>query len=198
MNQRQQRSLDALLRTQAFLNANASTVGVTATSAARRELDDAIAALSDHSTTQGSVARTMDGQLNIERALKVSIRNAHIKPIATFARARLRGTPNFATLTRTVGRVRGGKLVHTARALATAAAPYADSFSASGLPADTAQQLANAAEELQGAITARSSSNVARIGATTAIKEQLVAGREAVQILHAILSKRLFEHAPGP
>src|SRR5207253_4059291 len=74
----QQRSLDALLRVQAFLDANASTVGPIGTSAARRELEDAITALNDHATAQGTVVRTIAGQKNTQRSLEFSIRNAHM------------------------------------------------------------------------------------------------------------------------
>jgi hypothetical protein len=190
MNQLQQRRLDALLRVQAFLDANATTVGAIGTSAARKELDDAVSALTDHSTAQGSLTRNIAGQKNIKRTLEISIRNEHMKPIATFARARLRGTPNYASLTRRVDRYEGNKLIHSARAMATAAAPYADSFSASGLPADTVEQLATAADELQNTITARASNRVARVSATRAVEEHLVAGKEAVSILHAIITKQ--------
>ena len=195
MKQIQQRSLDALLRVQAFLDANATTVGPIGTSAARRELDDAITALNDHATTQGSATRTIAGQKNTQRSLEVSIRNEHMKPIATFARARLRGTPNFAALTRKVDNLNGPKLVYTARAMATAAAPYADTFAASGMPADSPRELADAADELQGVITARASSKVSRVTSTKAMQEQLVAGKEAVTILHAIITKQFGKDA---
>jgi hypothetical protein len=190
MEQLQQRSLDALLRVQAFLDANASTVGAIGTSAARRELDDSITALHDRATAQGTIGRNIAGQKNSQRSLEFSLRNAHMRPIAHFARARLRGTPNFAALTRIANNLNGPKLVHTARAMATAAAPYADTFAASGLPADTPKQLADAADELQGLITARAASKVSRVGTTKAVMEHLMAGKEAVMILHAIISKQ--------
>src|SRR4051812_27384494 len=190
VKQIQQRSLDALLRVQAFLDANASTVGAIGTSAARRELDDSIAALNDGATAQGTIVRTIAGQKNTQRSLEFSIRNAHMKPIAHFARARLRGTPNFAALTRKVDNLNGPKLVHTARAMATAAAPYADTFAASGMPADTPKQLADIADELQSLITGRAAAKVARVGTTKSMVQHLMAGKEAVTILHAIISKQ--------
>src|SRR3954466_16213058 len=128
MKSLQQRRFDVLLRVQAFLDANASTVGPIGTSGARKELDDAIGAVTGHTTVQGTAERTMAGQKSHERALEISIRNEHVRPIATFARARLRGSPNIAALSRTVDNLGGAKLVHAARSMATAAAPYAATF----------------------------------------------------------------------
>ena len=190
MKQQQQRRFDSLLRVQEFLDTNAGAVGATATSAGRKELDAAIAALTDCTNVQASTDLRLTGKVNNERALETSVRNEHMKPVATFARARLRGSPEIATLIRPLQNLHGARLVRAARAMATAAASYSDAFTAAGVPADTVEQLASAADVLQAAVTDRANAKVNRIRATKAIEEQLRAGGEAVRILHAIVSKQ--------
>ena len=190
MNQHQQRRFDALLRVQQFLDTNASDVGTLAASAGRKELDAAVSALTDCADIQGSANLTMAGQINHERFLEVAVRNEHMKPIATFARARLRGVPEIAALSKRLDDLHGARLVRAARSMASAAEPHADAFTAAGLPSDTVGPLGAAADALQAALTARASSKVGRIAATKAVSEQVRIGCDAVSILHAIVSKQ--------
>ena len=190
MNQKQQRRFDAFLRSQEFLDSNAGIVGTLATSAGRKELDVAVTALAGHADVQGSANLRMAGQISNERALEAAIRNEHMKPIATFARARLRGAPDFATLTRRVETLHGPRLVRAAAAMATAAEPYVAAFPAGGLPPETLAQLGAAADALQEAITHRGSSRVRRVQATKAVEQQISIGRDATNVLHAIISKQ--------
>jgi hypothetical protein len=190
MKQHQQRELDSLRRVQDFLTTNAEAIKPLADTEGRRQLDGAVAQLAVFGDEQGGSDLQMAGQINRERSLTADLKARHMQPIATFARARLRGVPDFAALTRSASGVTGRQLVRAARAMATAGAPHAEALTRGGFPADTIAQLAAAADAVQNALVERANTKVTRVGATKGIQEQLRTGREAVAMLHAVISKQ--------
>jgi hypothetical protein len=132
----------------------------------------------------------MAGQQSRERALTNELRTQHMKPIATFARARLRGAPDIAAITRAAPRLEGPRLVRAARAMATAAAPHTTALVSAGFPADTIAQLGTSADALQSALLDRANTKVGRVGATKGIEQQVLVGREALAMLHAVISRQ--------
>jgi len=190
MNQTQQRTLDSLRRVQDFLDANADLVGPLKDSEGRKQLDEAVSALTEHSELQAATDLTMAGQISRQKSLATDLRARHMLPIATFSRAKLRGVPDFAALVKSGVRLQPKALVRAARAMATAAAPQADALTRAGFPADTIAQLGAAATALETAITDRANAKVRRVGSTKGIREELAKGREAVAMLHAVVSKQ--------
>ena len=195
MNQKQQRTIDALLRVRDFFDANANQVGVLNASEGRKQLEDAITALTAHGNDQAATDLALAGQISRERALALELRASHMQPIATFARAKLRGVPDFAALVKSGVDLPPKQLVRAARAMATAAAPQADALTRAGFPADTVAQLGAAASALDQAITERANAKVRRIGSTKGIHEALRNGREAVAMLNAVVSKQFASDA---
>ena len=190
MDQKQQRKIDSLLRVRDFLDANADQVGALKDSEGRKQLDDAVTALTTHGADQAATDLAMAGQINRQRALAIALRASHMQPIATFARAKLRGVPDFAALVKSGLDLQPKQLVRAARAMATAAAPQADALTRAGFPADTVAQLGAAASALENAITDRANAKVRRVGSTKGIHEELLKGREAVAMLNAVVSKQ--------
>jgi hypothetical protein len=122
--------------------------------------------------------------------LEVELRKEHLLPIASFARAKLRGTPDYATLTRSTIRLKGPALVRAARAVAAAGQPYADALTSGGFPADTLAQLVAAADKLEATIDGKGKLRVRRSGATTGISEATKRGWEAVKVLSAVIERQ--------
>jgi len=195
MEQKQQRVLDSLRRVQDFLDAHAGILGALRTSAGGKQLADAIVALTSHTDIQGATELALSGQMSHQRAVTSDLRESHMMPIATFARAKLRGVPDFAALTKSGAGLQPKPLVRAARAMATAAAPPADAFTAAGFPADTVQQLSAAADALDQAIVDRANAQVQRVAATKGISQELKNGREAMEMLNAVVSKQLVKNA---
>src|SRR5947209_4685335 len=83
----------------------------------------------------------MAGQINRQRALVLGLRAGHMQPIAWFARAKLRGVPDFAALVNFCANLQPKPLVRAARAMATAADPHHEVLTRAGFPADTVAQL---------------------------------------------------------
>jgi hypothetical protein len=191
MQLHQQHQEESLRRVQSFLDAHADVVGSLKESEARKQLDDAVGALSTQTLAQGSAGLDSTGKANRVRQLTSDLKTQHMQPIAKFSRAKLKGVPDFAALTQSASQLRGNPLVKAALAMATAALPHADVLTQSGFAPDAVQQLGAAANTLQTAITDVQNTRVARIGATKGIRAQLVRGRDAVHMLDAVVTKPL-------
>jgi hypothetical protein len=189
MNQEQQRRVDSLRRVQDFIAANAEAVGALKDSEGAKQLDDAVDALVNHGGNQAAIDLALAGGISRQRALEAELRASHMQPLATFARAKLRGAPDFAALAKSGKDLGPTQLVRAARAMATAAAAQLNVLTRAGFPADTITQLGVAAAALENAITERANAKVRRVGATKGIHEELQKGREAVAMLNAVVSK---------
>src|SRR5581483_2323867 len=135
MKQSELREFAALKRSRAFVVTNATKLGALATSDGSKQLDDAIARIDTLTNDQATANLDMIGLASREEFLSKEIKNGHMNAISDFARAKLRGAPDFAALVRPVSSLRTtAQVVTAARAMATAAAPHADALTAGGLP----------------------------------------------------------------
>jgi len=191
MEKQQQYGLDALIRVQAFLDSNGVALGALVNTPARAQLNAAVSHATSNRAQQDSASLDATGQLSQQRQAVTVLRQAHMQPIAKFARANLTGVPDFAKLTKTGNGLRGAALVAAARAMATAAAPYAARLTEAQFPSDALQELAAAADAVETAISDRSGSKVVRIAATAGIKQALSEGRQAVEMLDPVVTKML-------
>jgi hypothetical protein len=191
MRQQQQRQTDSLRRVQDFLDAHAAELGSLGDSEGGKQLDDALAKVDELGNAQGTADLVMAGQIARRRALSLELQVGHMLPIARFARARLRGVPDFAALTRSGARFGPRNVVAAARAMATAATPHVDVLVQAGFPTDGVVQLEAAADAMQKAMVERANTQVGRVGATKGIEEQLRRGREAVAQLDALVRRQL-------
>jgi hypothetical protein len=132
----------------------------------------------------------MAGQVSRKRSITTELRNQLIAPIGTYARARLRGVPDYAALTRSCKLLEGNSLIRAARAVAVAAAPHASELALGGFPSDTIAQLEACANALQSSLEERANTKVGRVQATKGIDQQVQSGRDAVAMLHAAISRQ--------
>ena len=191
MKANQQYRIDALHRSKNFLDSNVGTVVGLADSEGMKQLDASLVALAAFANQQASARRFITGRTSRERALTVNLVEQHMRPIAIFARARLRSVPDVAALVKHARIITGAAIVREARSMATAAAPHVATLVAGGFPADTVTQLGAAADALETALTDRANAKVGRVSATKGIAEEIKDGREAVAMLHAVVSRQL-------
>jgi hypothetical protein len=190
VRQEQQRQLDSIVRVQDFVHTHAELLRGLQESDVLKQLKDSIAAIFDHGNTQGTTQRSLAGQTSRQRALEKQLVRSHMIPIAKFARAKLRGAPDFAALTPRGDNLVGATLLRSARSMATAAAPYADALTAGGFPADTIAQFTAAIDAVSDAIAQRGHLRYVRVGSTKGIAEQIARGREAVKLLDAAICRQ--------
>ena len=182
--------LTAFRKVQAFLDENVALIGAIKDSEGKQLLDATIARFEQHGLDQSTSRLEIDGHASLKQALELELKKVHLLPIASFARARLRGLPDYATLTRSTTAMKGPALVRAARSVAVAAKPYADALTKAGFPADTLAQLTAAADKLEETIDGRANLKVRRVSATTGISEATKQGREAVKMLSAVIERQ--------
>jgi hypothetical protein len=152
MNTQQRYSSATLRRVQQFLDSHADVVGPINQSAVRQELDAAYADTIATVNEQGTRTRVARGERANQRSLEQSLKRLHLTPIVKFARAGLRGVPNFGALTPNVQNLQGDGLVKAANALLTAAAPYAATFIEGHFPENFIGEAHQATNALQTSI----------------------------------------------
>ena len=190
MQQQEQRKLDSLRRVQDFLDAHADAVGALRNSEGRVQLDEAVASLTAHNADQAATDLALAGAKEKQQALASELQSKHMVSIAQFARAKLRGVPDFAALAKSGFGLRLKALIHAARAMATAAAPQRDAFVSAGFPPDAIAELGAVASALEATMTDRANAKVRRVGATKGIEEAVKRGREAVAMLNAVIGRQ--------
>jgi len=190
MNIRLQYVVQSFRRVQAFLDDNVALLGAINTTEARRALDDAVTRLDGHRLTRDAARIQMVGETNRQRQLEAELREKHMRPIATFAKAKLRGVPNFKAMT-TVRQLAGQRLVAAAQAMAHAVAPFAKKFAAADFPVAFVEELSVAAEAVKASIETRSRTHVVRVGSGMAFDKELERGRDAVGALSGAVLKKL-------
>ena len=191
MDKSQRRSGSTLTGTQSFLVVHADVVGALQDSPARRQLDTAVADVHTHALAQDTAVLSAAALSARRSHLTAELKDAFLVPIANFARTSLRGTPEFAALTRSSNRKQGSALVAAARAVATTATPMAGAFTTAKFPADFLQQLESATDELDATLKAQGAAKSARLAATQGIASALASGREAVRMLDPVVSRML-------
>ena len=191
MQKKQQYTLDSLHRVQAFLDVHAGVIGSLKQTEARKQLDGAVGRATAQENDRGTAERTLAGAGHEVRQLVGDLKAGHMTPVAQFARANLRGVPNFKALAHVPHNLRGASLVGAARAMATAALPYVDTLAKAEFPAESVQQLAEAADALKGALDGRMAARSQRVVATAGVRHELGLGRGSVAMLDPIVTKRL-------
>lgn len=194
MDTKQQRELDALERVQSYLDAHVELSGLKGTSL-RGNLDTAVSSVQAQRATQGTSALQLEGVGTRQTAMAESLKTQHMEPIARYARVRLKGVPDIGALTVSVKNLRGPKLVAKAQAMAAAAEQHSADMTQVGFPADAVSQLQQAAAALNQAIQDRVAATRAKTESTAGIRQQLLAGRDAVRMLDAVVVKTLAGNA---
>jgi hypothetical protein len=196
MSQYQDRTLDSLRRAPVFLDAHSDVLGGIVNCQSRQDVDAAIAAVTEHRTNQGTAARQATGQMNRQSVFAEELAHSHMMPIATFARGKLRGVPEFAELTKKINVEKPKQLVVDARTMANAASKYVDQFVSAGFASDTVDKLRASADALDQAIQQRIESHGRRKASSDSIDHVLQQGRDAVTVLDALITQHLKSDHP--
>lgn len=114
-------------------------------------------------------------------------------PIARIAQVQLPGVVGIEKLRMPKTRINAEQLAAVARGMATAAAPYASTFIAAGVPADFATQLNSVSDTMLGFRTNRAQSIGRVTGATKQFKSGLTDARRVVHAIDALVKSALKE-----
>jgi hypothetical protein len=186
-----QQKFDSLERARAFLEVQAEVLGPLGTTAGAKALDAAIAAVSAYAMAQGVAQRELDGASNQARRIEQDLKKYLLTPLAGFARAQLRESPEFGALHGVPHGIQGRRLASAARAMASAAKPHLPALVAAQWAEDGERAIEQAADALDGAIDACADARARRRIGTVGIPIELTRGRNAVNLLDAVVTKKL-------
>lgn len=195
MERKQKQQIEAYGRIRAFL-ADHPLESPTTYGAPQRMLEEVIARLDSLAVTKSEGGREYGGGTIRLKALHRELRVRHLRPIAAIARAVMGEAPGIGVALRLpANSVAVTRLVTEAQAIRNAVSPYAESFVENGRPIDFLQQVDAAVAALQGCLVARDRRKVERMGARKAIRDEIRRGRNAVDMLDAVVRSR-FVNAP--
>ncbi len=177
----------SLRQVQQFLAAHADAVPSAVASNAKSRLDAAVAELDGSAIAQGTLARERRGEVKRRAKLERTLVRKYLTPLAQFARASLKGAPDYAALTPSAKALRRERLVKTALSMAAAATRYVADLADAQFPADFLDQLRASAAAVQESFDSATATRVRRTGVTKGIRVTVADGRRAVATLDAIV-----------
>ena len=187
MQQSQIHRSQSLRRVQAYLTAHADALSGANASDARHQLDTAVTAVDALATEQGTSDREIRGEVQRRAKLENTLIRKYLSPLSKFARATLKGVPEYAALTPSSRALERERLVTSARAMAAAAGKHTAELTAAKFPPQFLAQLRGLADSIQASLDARSARIVVRNGATEKLEAALVSGRRAVAALDSVV-----------
>lgn len=195
MEQTQFHAGQSLRQVQQFLTVHAGAVPSAAASTARRQLDTAVADLDQAAIAQGAITREWRGEVQRRATLERTLVRKYLTPLAKFARASLKGAPDYAALTPSSTDLERERLVKTAQAMAAAADAHVADLRQAHFPADFLDQLRSAAAAVQASLDAGAAGRVRRTGVTKQIRVTIASGRRAVATLDALVTHTIVGNA---
>ena len=187
MEGREKQVIEAYQRVQAFLVANPAPAPVTYGDS-EQILDDVIAKLTGHASTQRSGLRLSQAEQRRQKSLMRKLREQHLRPIVAIGKSAIGEMPGIERALKMPSADYGVvKLLADASAIAEAVAKYQPVFVKQGRPADFLVQLKAAIDELQATTTGRATLVGRRVGARAGIAEEVRRGRKAVEVLDSIV-----------
>lgn len=191
MNKSQNARLTMLRRIQVFLDANTATLGTINKSTSRTDLDTAVKDLERFAAEQSRADTEATSRTKALRAAREELRLRHMQPIAAIARKKLTNTPAMQNLALPPKGISDGELMAKGRAMATAAAQYAQVFIDQQLPADFVEQIIAAVEAVRLAVDSRANAVLKANQATKGVKAELSLIQSDVKVLNALVVKQL-------
>jgi hypothetical protein len=188
--------LAALRQAQNFLDTNTAVLGTINASGARQELDAAATQLEALGETQGSQLRQGHGKRTNELRLARALRRQHMRPIVRIARAKVPKVAQLSAMSLPPIRTNSTALATQAGEIADAVQPNAQVFVDAGLPADFIARMRAAAALFVQSIGGKGAHRTQRIGATTALDQQVQQAKRVVAVLDGLVRAQLDEQEP--
>lgn len=177
----------SLRRVQAYLTAHADALQGANASDPRHQLDTAVTAFDAAAAEQGTSDREVRGEVQRRASLEHTLIRKYLSPLSKFARASLKGVPEYAALTPSAKQLQRERVITAARAMALAADKHTAELTAAKFPPQFLAQLRAMADSIQVSLDTRAARMVVRNGATKKIEMALVQGRRAVAALDSVV-----------
>ena len=188
MQSKQKQVIEAYQRVQDFLNANPAPPPAT-NGAPKELLDQVVGRLTDHTTDQVAGGRMSRAETQRQKRLRTQLRELHLRPISTIARAVLNDAPAIdRALRMPAPQLSTTKLIAEAMAMRDTIAPHEAVLVSNGRGADFLARLDAAIEELRQSQLGRARNVGRKVGAKAGLSQEIRRGRAAVDMLDAIVT----------
>ena len=187
MERKQKQVIDSYQRVQTFLDEHPAPPPYDY-SRPKLVLDEVVAQLGEHSSDQLYGRQLGQAERRRQDVLVRRLRDQHLRPIVTIARASFADQPGIEKalrMPRTGLTIVG--LLAAASAIRDAATQYEPSFVKNGRPADFLEQLSAAIEGVRKSEDLHARNVGRRVGAKAGLAQELRRGRKAVEMLDAIV-----------
>lgn len=191
MDKRQKQVIEAFLRMQRFLAAYLAMLPA-GYAKAKEVFDQVISRLTDLSVAQVDGMRQSVGETKRLAALVSVLRDDHLWPLVTTARAHVADIPGVdKILVMPDGGLAPLYQVAQAKQIRDAAHPYAEAFVKFGLEPDFLDQLSAAIDAVDSALGGRAAKAGTHIGARAGIEKEIKRARQAATALDRFVRKAL-------
>jgi hypothetical protein len=191
LHSRQSSILATLRAIQGFLDDKKDIVAPLGDSGARKSLDALVEQLTAQAVDQDAGRVSSRGETSLQTSLRKTLREVHMRRIATIARARLRDVPEMRSFTLPRSNTSSLRLVAMAGGMADAAAKHAAVFIDRGLSQDFIAQLTTAADALNQSLDTRAKSRGRSTGATTALSALSKQAADVIRELDVLVAPKL-------
>jgi hypothetical protein len=175
------------LRVKTFLKGNPPPAPVTYAEQ-EQVLDDVVAQLGSHSTSQASGGHLSQAEIKRQQKLIEKLRVDHLRPIVAIARANVENHPGIEKALRMpAGGLGVIRLLAEAEAIRTAAALYPPVFVKDGRPENFLDQLSVAIDAVRNSTLDKGTLVGRKAGAKAGIAQELRRGRKALTVLDSIV-----------
>src|SRR5947207_337583 len=175
------------LRVKAFLIGNPAPAPA-AYAEQQQVLDDVVAQLTGHSTSQASGGHLSQAEIKKQESLIRALRVDHLRPIVTIAKANVEDHPGIEKALRMpAGGLSVTRLLTEANAIHDAAMLYPPVFVKNGRPENFLDQLGAAIEAVRNSTVSKGTLVGRKAGAKMGIAQELRRGRKALNVLDAIV-----------
>jgi len=188
MQARQKQVIEAYQRVQDFLATNPPPAG-SSYGTPKEMLDEVVARLSDHSKDQTAGGRLGRAETQRHKKLRSTLREMHLRPISKIAKATLAAAPGIDKALKIPAPQLGTtRLIADAAGIRDAIVEYEPVFVRNGRPADFLAKLDAAIDAVRLSFLGRARNVGRKVGAKAGLKNELQRGRDAVEMLDAIVS----------
>jgi hypothetical protein len=191
VHSRQSSILATLRAIQGFLDDNKDVVAPVNDSGTRKSLDTLVQQLTTQAVDQDAGRVRSRGETSLQASLRKTLREVHMKQIATIARARLRDVPEMSSFVLPRPSTSSLRLVAMAGGMADAATKHAAVFIERGLAQDFIAQLTTAADALNQSLDVRAKNRGRAGGATTALSALATEAGGVIRELDVLVAPKL-------
>lgn len=181
------KSLEGMRQAQRYCDDNSALLGGVNGGGGRAAFDAAVARLAGLAELQETHRIQGSGELARQRRQALELRRRHMWPVVRVARSKVPAAAQLEAVRMPPIKSNPTDIVTRARAMATAVDPFRELLHEGGLAPDFVQQLTQATDELERAVSQKRTHHAGRVGATDNIHTEVAEARVQLAALDSLV-----------